>query len=167
MENPRLANALKYNNTFLPVILDKFKRGQFIREFVLVESGCDYSFNLLPLLYQAGQTSLNQDLPLPHSSSLANANDVQHEPQRFSFLKSPFHQKHPHHSESTSSSTPSQLVQNLNSINSQYSIQYPPINNNNANNNQQTSQTPPVVHTTTTNTNPLYSYLQVVKMIIM
>lgn len=68
-------------NATLYGIIEKFQTGTFAREFVVIESGCDFTFNLLPLLLQHRIESKYE----PQSK------DAGASPQNYHFLKSPYH----------------------------------------------------------------------------
>jgi hypothetical protein len=90
--------------------LDKLRTTNFVKEFVVVESGCDFNFNLLPILRQ----QQNNRYPKPR----VNTGSV---PHVFHFLKSPYYPTEPEH---LTGSPKQQLVQDLISTNShQYNTQ--------------------------------------------
>lgn len=88
----------------LQSIMERFKNGHFFREFVVVESGCDFSYNLLPLIVQKNK---EQSRPSIHNNDGGP-------PHSYHFLRSPYHTTNPQYSSLTSS----QQVQNLELVNS-------------------------------------------------
>lgn len=121
-------------------ILDKFKQSQFVREFVVVESGCDFTFNLLPLLLQRNQQQAST-YQTPTENLPSSAHDTE-EPHRFHFLKSPYHSTQQQHA-----TPPSTAAHQL--------INYPPTN---IQDQKQQPSHSPVPYTTPSGPIPAHSY---------
>jgi len=78
-------NSTNGSGNAVQTLYNIFRTTNFIRESVVVESGCDFTFNLLPILMK------NQN----NSPATGTRKDDLH---NYRILKSPFHKDHPIHS---------------------------------------------------------------------